>query len=341
MHQLFAHDPNRWNMEESVVSVTPFVHLANGTVPFFLGPWTGMRHIIMSSLDEFWETIQRTRATTVQLVPPVARQLFLNELEKTYDLSSVKRVSPSIRNATEAEVKKYFGPGKWALLNMYGMTEAACWITATKLTDPVAPEEIGTLLPGIEARLMTEDRKDASSRGPGELWFRGLNITKVYLNNEAANRDAFPEDGWFNTGDVVSISAQGAFKLGGRTKELIKYNGFQVSPSELEQYISQHPAVADCAVSYTLDAQKTELPTAYIVLKNVGQENAAKLTQLREIHQAMDSQVAGYKKLRGGVWEVSKIVRNANSKIIRRELHSFTTGLMSKSEYGKAADSKL
>ncbi|KAF4444944.1 4-coumarate- ligase [Fusarium acutatum] len=55
---------------------------------------------------------------------------------------------------------------------------------------------------------------------------------------------------------------RGAFKLVGRTKELIKYNGFQVSPSELEQYISCHPAVADCAVSYKLDPHKNELPTA-------------------------------------------------------------------------------
>ncbi|KAF5643027.1 AMP-binding enzyme [Fusarium tjaetaba] len=341
VHQLFAHDPERWTMEESVVAITPFVHLANGTVPFFLGPWTGIKHIIMSSPEKFWETTQRARPTTIQLVPPIARDLFLHERDKTYDLSSVKRVSPSIGNATAEEVEKYFGPGKWALLNMYGMTEAACWITATRTTDPVAPDEIGTLLPGIEARLITEDREDTPTGGPGELWLRGLNITKGYLDNESANQQAFPEGDWFNTGDVVSISSQGTFKLVGRTKELIKYNGFQVSPSELEQYISAHPAAAYCAVSYTLDPHNNELPTAYIVLKDGESDEATKLAQLREIHELVDSQVAGYKKLRGGVWEVSKIARNATAKIIRRELHSHNTGLVSRLEYGRAAGSKL
>ncbi|KAJ9638082.1 hypothetical protein H2204_004393 [Knufia peltigerae] len=303
VHQLWTHDPNRWTPEESVLSFTPFVHLANGTIPFFLGPWTGMRHIIMTSVDinEFARTVQRTRPTTVQIVPPVARQLFLNELDKTYDFSSVKRATGSIGKAATAEVDRYFGPGKWTLLNMYGMTEAACWIAANRITDRVAPDELGPILPGMEARLMKDDRTDAPAGGPGELWLRGTNITKGYLNNEKANTEAFPEEGWFNTGDVVSVSARGVFKLAGRTKELIKYNGFQVSPTELEQYISGHPAVADCAVTYTLDAYKIELPTAYIVLKDHGQEKATKLAQLREIHESVDRQVAGYKKLRGGV----------------------------------------
>ncbi|TPX11263.1 uncharacterized protein E0L32_001081 [Thyridium curvatum] len=78
VYQLQRHDPDRWSPEESVLSITPFVHLANGTIPFFLGPWTGMRHIIMTSFDveQLGRTVQRTRPTTIQMVPAIARLFF-------------------------------------------------------------------------------------------------------------------------------------------------------------------------------------------------------------------------------------------------------------------------
>ncbi|TPX11262.1 uncharacterized protein E0L32_001080 [Thyridium curvatum] len=223
------------------------------------------------------------------------------------------------------------------MMQTYGMTEAACWIAMNRITEHVALTELGPLVPGLEARLMNDDRTEAPVGGPGELWLRGLNMTKGYLDNEKANTEAFPEPKWLNTGDIVSISPQGILKLQGRTKELIKYSGFQVSPSELEQYIARHSAVADCAVTYTLDANSEELPTAYVVLVDDIKESPMKLAKLQEVHESVDSQVAGYKKLRGGVWEVSKIARNPTSKIVRRELRSYITGLMSKRDYARSS----
>lgn len=158
VYQLQRHDPDRWSPEESVLSITPFVHLANGTIPFFLGPWTGMRHIIMTSFDvePLGRTVQRTRPTTIQMVPAIARLFFQRQVAKKYDFSSVKRVTGSIGAASPAEVQEYFGPGKWTMMQTYGMTEAACWIAMNRITEHVALTELGPLVPGLEARLMND-----------------------------------------------------------------------------------------------------------------------------------------------------------------------------------------
>jgi acyl-CoA synthetase (AMP-forming)/AMP-acid ligase II len=213
---------------------------------------------------------------------------------------------------------------------MYGLTEAGPWVAVQRVSDILAVGQLGQLLPGIQGRLITDSGVDAPSGGPGELWIKGPNVAEGYIDNPEANKNAFPENGWFNTGDICTISTDGIVSLTGRTKELIKYNSFQVSPNELEVYIGRHPAVRDCAVGPTRDTAKdTELPTAYIVLNGDFSDNALKLQALKDIHEQVNRQVSGYKRLRGGVWEVTQIPRNATSKVLRKDLRMFTTGLCS------------
>jgi len=79
-------------------------------------------------------------------------------------------------------------------------------------------------------------------------------MTAGYLDNPDANQVAFDQNGWYNTGDVCTISLEGHLQVVGRTKELIKYNGFQVSPTEVEAHIFSHPA------SWTLPLEELGMP---------------------------------------------------------------------------------
>jgi 4-coumarate--CoA ligase len=115
--------------------------------------------------------------------------------------------------------------------------------------------------------------------------------------------------------------------LVGRTKELIKFKGFQVSPMELAALVAEHLLVADTAVGDVWDEEQlTELPTPYVVLKDVEADVRKKGDDLRQVHQDTDSLVSGYKKLRGGVWEVDVVPRNAQTEVLRRELKDHHTG---------------
>lgn len=82
-----------------------------------------------------------------------------------------------------------------------------------------------------------------------EIWVKGHNVTMGYLNNPSANAEFRTEDGYYNTGDVGYEDADGCLHITGRVKGLIKFNGFQVAPAELEAISLRHPVVADVAVA--------------------------------------------------------------------------------------------
>ena len=218
----------------------------------------------------------------------------------------------------------------WKLIQVYGMTEGSPYIAYQKLQEKLELGTIGHFLPNIEAMLKVENTlDDAREGGPGELWLRGPNICGGYTDEEA-NVKAFPIKGWYNTGDVCTISKTGIVSVVGRTKELIKYKGFQVSPAELEAHLNSHPKVVEAGVGAIWDeSQLTELPTAYVVLVPELGEKGAVLKALKDVHANTDSLVSGYKKLRGGVWAVTSLPKNATGKFVRKELGRHKTGLSS------------
>lgn len=204
VYELWSHDPDHWTTNESVISITPFVHLANEVIPFYLGPWTGMRHIIMASydLEALGKLVEASKPTTVQMLPPIVKAVVRSDITKRYDFSSVKRINGVYVGLEQHEVEN-FGPGKWQTMQMYGLTEVACWVAMQKILKKLPVGDIGNLLPGMEARLVTDSGQDAPKGGPGELWLKGTNITRGYIDNPEASKGAFPELGWFNTGDIL------------------------------------------------------------------------------------------------------------------------------------------
>ena len=153
---------------------------------------------------------------------------------------------------------------------------------------------------------------------PGELWFKGPNIFKGYLNNPAGTANAFSSDGYFKTGDVGYVDEQGNFYITDRVKELIKFKGFQVAPAELEGILYSHPKVNDVAVLGIYDAtQATEIPRAYIVL-TPGVHPSKKMEE--EIVNWLSARVASHKRLRAGVRFVDAIPKTESGKVLRRVL---------------------
>lgn len=332
VHQMFAHDPDHWTAEEKIVSFTPFVHIANTTIPLFLGPWTGMCHLIMSQFDveACCQLVQDEKATAMQLAPRMAVLLADTDLAQRYDLSSVRYMTIGGLPLTREKYHKFLakGRGRWKTVQLYGMTEAAPYVSWQKVGERLELGQIGSLLPGIQARLCGEDGKDVKKGGPGELWIRGPNVTVGYVDNAEATAAAFRDGGWYNTGDVCTFTEDGVLRMVGRTKELIKYSGFQVAPAELESYLNDHQSIQECAVAATRDkASRTELPTAYVILKPQIKRRQDKQRVLKDIYEFLEDKVSGYKKLRGGVWEVSQLPKTGKGSVIRNRLSECCTGM--------------
>lgn len=115
----------------------------------------------------------------------------------------------------------------------------------------------------------------------------------------------------------------------GRTKELFKSSGFQVSPQELEAYLILHPDIDEAAVGPTYDkAKKTDVATAYVVLRPGIKDDTAKLKSLQSIVHSLDGKVSGYKKLKGGAFEVLRLPKNGTGKVMRNQVGDHKTGLV-------------
>ncbi|KAG9571374.1 hypothetical protein KCU71_g197, partial [Aureobasidium melanogenum] len=175
---------------------------------------------------------------------------------------------------------------------------------------------IGKLFPNMTAKMVGDDGNEVAVGEPGELWLRGPNVFQGYWNRPKDSEEAISRDGYFKTGDVGHVDAKGNFFITDRLKELIKFNGFQVAPAELEGLLMTHKFVADVAVVGVHDAVKhTELPRAYIVLVS-GIEGRPEIA--KEIMEWMRSRVAYYKQLRGGIQFVDAIPKSPTGKILRR-----------------------
>ena len=151
------------------------------------------------------------------------------------------------------------------ILRGYGMTELFRPISylADDLTD--LPDSIGRAVPGVELRIMSEER--ALGAGEiGELWIRSPAALEGYLRAPEETR-AVIEEGWFRTGDLATISADGFVTIVGRKKELILRGGYSVVPGEVEAALLGHPAVAEAAVIGMAHAELGEEIVAFVALR--------------------------------------------------------------------------
>ena len=176
----------------------------------------------------------------------------------------------------------------------------------------VKPGSVGPLVPNTEGRIVEPATgEDVAAGEVGELWARGPQVMKGYLNRPDATAETIDADGWLRTGDLCRADEDGYLYVVDRLKELIKYKGFQVAPAELEAVLLSHPEVADAAVVGSSDEEAGELPKALVVAKG-------DLTA-EEVMSFVAERVAPHKKVRK-VEFVEEIPKSPSGKILRRVL---------------------
>ena len=141
-------------------------------------------------------------------------------------------------------VEKEFGV---QLSNGYGITECSPGISAVRSDDPRKDESVGTVLPGVEARIKRLDGSSAAPGEVGELHVRGPNVMLGYYKAPDLTANVIDRDDWFNTGDLARFDGQHLFIVG-RTKEMIIRSGFNVYPAEVEAVLNSHDLVVQSAV---------------------------------------------------------------------------------------------
>jgi long-chain acyl-CoA synthetase len=152
--------------------------------------------------------------------------------------------------------------------NCYGMTEASPAVTMS-LFDNTFDGSVGFPIPSTELQIRNMDRtiEVMPQREIGLVFIRGPQLMSGYWNNPEASKDAFDEDGWFNTKDLGYLNEQGKLFLTGRQSDMIIVSGFNVYPAEIEEILDELPQIKEAAVIGVEDAKDGEAVIAYIVLK--------------------------------------------------------------------------
>lgn len=161
---------------------------------------------------------------------------------------------------------------------------------------------------------------DLPEGSQGEICVRGPSNMLGYLNNPSATAEAIDKDGYLHTGDIGYRDKLGSWYIVDRSKELIKYNGYQIAPAELENILLECSLVDDAAVIGVYDETKaTEIPRAYIALSPIGKKLSIKQAEA-EIHRHVNGKVIQYKRLRGGIEFIDAVPKSVSGKILRKDL---------------------
>ena len=152
----------------------------------------------------------------------------------------------------------------------WGMTETSPTGTFTPVHGARKAGSCGMPLPRIELKFesLTAPGTDAAPGEPGELCIRGPNVMKGYWKNEAATAQSMTSDGYFRSGDVAFMDADGFVFIVDRTKDMLLCGGYNVYPRVIEEAIYEHPAVEEVCVIGIPDEYRGQSPKAYIKLKS-------------------------------------------------------------------------
>ncbi|KAJ5785294.1 AMP dependent CoA ligase [Penicillium pulvis] len=319
--------PVRVNSNVREVFFAPYCHCYGLTLVVLSGMWVGAQYCSLPAFDleTFCRKSSELKVTDLHLVPPVALLLATSPVAQKYDLTSLQRIVISaapLKKSVQLLLKKRLPHVR--VCQGYGLTECSGGVIHEIDEDEQAFGCVGKLFAGVEARLVDpKSNKDVPVGEEGELWLRGPLCMMGYINDSEATAKTFTEDGWVKSGDILKVDENQNFWVTDRLKEMIKYKGFQVAPSELEDILLRHPDVVDAAVCAVYDdAQATEVPLAYVSLSPATAELSGSEKQkiLDAIKAWIDGQLAGYKKLRGGVFHLQSLPKTPTGKILRRLL---------------------
>jgi len=267
--------------------------------------------------------IQRERVTTIGGVPTIVQQLLAHPDLKKFDLSSVRSVSYGGAPVPEDLAARIKGALPHALAsNGYGLTETSALVAQISGDEYLThPTSCGHVVPVCEIAIVPESFDDAeptpniqcATNEAGELWVKGPNVVRGYWRKPQATAQCF-SNGWVRTGDIARLDADGLLYIVDRSKDMIIHRGENVYPSIVEAELTQHPAIAECAVIGLPHHEDGEQVVAVVVLREEG------LASSQEIADFVRPRVATFEMPSRVVIRPFALPRNAQLKVLKREL---------------------
>ena len=302
------------------LTVIPLFHVTACSAGLMGNIAAGNTMVYMYKWDpvEAFKIIEREKVSSTGGVPTIAWQLLEHPERKNYDLSSIEAIAYGGAPAAPELVRKIrevFGalPG-----NGWGMTETMATVTGHSSEDYLnRPDSCGPPVAVADLKIMSEDGSRELPTGEiGELWARGPMVVKGYWNNPEATAETFI-DGWVRTGDLARLDEEGWCYIADRAKDMIIRGGENIYSSEVENVLYDHPAVTDAALVGIPHQQLGEEPAAVVHLAPGTSASEA------ELQEWVAARLAKFKVPVKIAFSNETLPRNANGKILKKELSSF------------------
>ncbi|MGO4742123.1 long-chain-fatty-acid--CoA ligase FadD [Serratia quinivorans] len=300
--------------QELVVTALPLYHIFALTVNCLLFIDLGGRNLLITNprdIPGLVKELGKYPFTAMSGVNTLFNALLNNEDFHKLDFSTLRfsvgggmSVQKSVADKWEKTTGKH-------LLEGYGLTECAPLVSGNPYDLKHYSGSIGLPVPSTDIRLVDDNGQDVPVGEPGELWVKGPQVMLGYWQRPDAT-DEVLKDGWLATGDIVTVDEMGFVRVVDRKKDMILVSGFNVYPNEIEDVVSQHPKVLECAAIGVPNEVSGETVKICVVKKDASLTAEELLTHCRR-------QLTGYK--------VPKIVefrdelpKSNVGKILRREL---------------------
>ncbi len=301
---------------DRVLTTLPMFHVGGlniQTVPALHAGATVILHAKFDP-DAAIDAIERERVTLAVLVPAQLTAMMKLARWSKADLSSLRVLTTGSTIVSEAFVQRVHDRGV-PLIQVYGSTET-CPI-ATYLRSDEARRKAGAAgLPALYCalRIVDDNDRDVPAGADGEILVRGPNVMQSYWKAPEATAAAL-RDGWYHSGDIGHLDAEGYLHVVARKHDLIISGGENIYPAEIENILLEHPAIIEACVVGCPDERWGEAVVAAVVLKPGARLSAA------DVIAILDGRVARYKQPRA-VRFMDSLPRSALGKVQREELRA-------------------
>ncbi|WP_132189662.1 MULTISPECIES: AMP-binding protein [Kribbella] len=268
---------DRMGPDDVVLGVLPMFHAFGLNAVLGWAVATGAALILERRFDSTAtiDLVRRYGVTRLPLAPP-ALNAFLARPDLKDALETVKVVLTGASTLERGLAERFEQATGLFVHQGYGLTEASPGVTTTLGEDDPKPGSVGRPLPHVELRIADELGEDVEGDDPGEIVIRGGNLFSGYWPDSVDGPD---DEGWYRTGDVGYLDADGDLFLVDRLRELIIVSGFNVFPSEVEEVLVSAPGVREAAVIGVPSEETGEAVKAFVVPKTGAAPNPAEILE--------------------------------------------------------------